>query len=314
MKIVIGRWKRALLILALSGSQGSSQYKESDRAIVAARCKVEKRETGVVVNREVLACDVNANVEVLKTVCRERVDKLSTTNASKFVDVIVSSSIAELGKSVLARIVPSREFGAGFDRTIEAIGKLGPSPMNMKAPIVRCTAVDGAIKISVAETKGDSLLMPVVTSNIFGGRDPQRIRVGSGEIELLWIEEVSASVMAARFMHISAIADVDVTCDVCKKAMDRIIDGRQNMFTRAVLRIRADPWFDGDAFPLIYRFHSLGGKRLLPGPIVGVPNVEDYYGRSREVRCSISKGREGGSCAYLGLWTEAQLPKGRGLE
>lgn len=298
------RFGTILIVFSLVGDGGSSQPR-----VLAARkteCEVLRTTDGTFVYREVRLCNKEASVAELKEVCHERLPALSIRRPERFVDVFVSNSLKELERSVLNRVVPSRDYGAGFDRTIEALREFGTNPAQLEAPLIRCSSREGFSRITVANAGGDRVEMREVPSTITSTEDPQRLRVGSQELDVIWIEEKFGSTLPYHSVHFSALAKTKVDCEVCKEALRRFTLKRRTGLTSAVLRIRTNPWFDGDSFPLIYRFNRGSKSQAIPGPLLGVPTVEDYYSRSAETYCMLSGASEGETCVYKGAWIEEE--------
>jgi hypothetical protein len=303
--IAVGRGV-ALVLVWLSAGYGFFQVPGD--AAAKFGCRTLRTADGAFVFREVRVCEGGPEPVDLTSVCKERLAALSATRPDRLVDVLVSTSAEELDRSVLRRVAPSRDFGAGFDRTIEALRLYGSPVQNLKGPLVRCSAQGGAVRITAARMDGAKLGVERVAPLVAGTKDPQTLRLGSEELELLWVEEESGSNLPYRAVHFSALAKSNVSCAVCAEALARLAGTGRKERIHATLRIRRDPWFDGGAFPLVYRFHAFPGLNQVPGPMVGVPTVEDYYNRSAETQCWLA-GRDGGAgCVYKGAWVAGSGP------
>jgi hypothetical protein len=276
----------------------------------AGGCVPQLRFTGGFVLREVYQCPPSMPVEELRGACQSLLGRRKAEGKRGFTEVIVGTSLGELYRSVLRRNWGNHSQGAGFDQILytlrETEREFRLPHGEVEGVMARCIAFRGGRSTTVVSGSAENSGSVVVEKSIAEGRDPQAMDVGGQRLELLWVRENDVSPFVnSDSLDVSAYSADRFGCDTCRAGLAEIEGSTGRGYDRLQLTIRNSYWFDGEAFPLVYRFGSGKDRGFIgKGPY---PAVETLYRSVSEVVCWRTKRNEPVSCAYSGSWPEERV-------
>lgn len=267
----------------------------------AQECVELSRSSGRVVVRVVSLCpgsdDQSALLNKAQKILR------SEPGSQRVKEVIVSTDRRTLQHSVLSRVVGSALDGSGFDQLRHSWLKSDTlDPKNLQS-VLRLLQVDSSAvaTYSAPGVNRRAGLPPVIDTLLHGSRDPRLVTGSKLRLKLLWVEETGqGTILPAHDLKVFYKAYDSLTCQACRQALQVFQNDRNPKNGRVSVRLRNDTWFDGESFPLLYRFepedrdHPLGSLRL--------PTVDQYYRGAPEIACGLSERAQYTGCILYGAW------------
>lgn len=291
VRLVIGRMM-SYLYWAFSGViVGSFALMGSDACHEVAITRSE------VISRVIVLCPKAMSISQLGEVAKNRLAE--APHGSKVRETIVSNDENELKRSVYRRASYSH-YEAGFDVNLRTLFAFGRQPLQDAWPIVRAAAIGENVVLQTCSGGTNSrTYVPIETQVVKGNRNPFYSEKNS--TDLIWIEPNTSIRGQRKVLHVFAASDGDLSCQKCRGVVAELgsVLGDSEIESFRV-RLRRDTWFDGEEFPLIFRFRPPrdGLDSVQSRLLQRVPTVDHYY-YGQEVRCT---GNINQKCVYSGRW------------